>query len=166
MRGGPRLEPWIAGWMALYPIDAVDWLHVVCRDRTVYFETIRPPGELTVDWSFARGDARNGGADRLRPAPTATGSPVTRIQLAFRPNPGTGPVDVRWRGVPAGPATIEIYDLRGRRVWRHAIDDAATESSVRWSGRDLAGRTAAAGAYLVLLRHAGGIERGRIVLAR
>jgi hypothetical protein len=101
-------------------------------------------------WGFVRSDSRNSGADVLRPSPTsARGAPVAPPRLILRPNPGSGPIEVAWRGLAPGPGVVEIYDLRGRRVRRLPIVDVAARSGTAWDGRDATGRPAAAGSYLL-----------------
>jgi len=75
-------------------------------------------------------------------------------------------VAVAWRDLPPSPATVEIYDLRGRRLRSLRVADSAVTRSVIWDGRDAAGRPAAAGTYLVLMRSTAGVLKGRAVIAR
>jgi hypothetical protein len=60
--------------------------------------------------------------------------------------------------VPApGRATVEIFDVSGRRVARvHDADVPAGRSTARWDGRDAEGRRCAAGVYLARLEREGG----------
>lgn len=87
--------------------------------------------------------------------------------LQVAPNPAPGRVRVVWRGVTArGDARLTVYDLRGRRVRRLAPASLAESGSLEWDGRADDGRPVAAGAYVVVLAHAGGVLRGRAVVAR
>jgi hypothetical protein len=65
-----------------------------------------------------------------------------------------------------GEGRLDLYDLRGRHVRRLAAARLDRDGAAIWDGRDDAGRPVAAGAYLAVLKHAGGVLRDRVVLAR
>ncbi|MFZ1946052.1 MAG: T9SS type A sorting domain-containing protein [bacterium] len=62
-------------------------------------------------------------------------------------------------------ATITIYDISGRLVWRTALE--ATAGSATWQGTDGSGRPAASGVYLYVVTNPRGDEiAGKITLIR
>jgi hypothetical protein len=76
----------------------------------------------------------------------STSSPTRETSLAVSPNPHRGEVRIQLEGVssPATPATLEIFDLDGRRV-RRMTGDLAREWT--WNGRDDQGVPARPGVY-------------------
>jgi len=83
------------------------------------------------------------------------------VALHAAPNPFNPRVTVRWTQPQAGPATLAVYDARGRRV-RDLVDAErpAGTAAVTWDGRDASGRALPSGLYLLRLRTgAGGVTR-------
>jgi len=78
-------------------------------------------------------------------ATSADASPPTSAALAVWPNPARGSLHLDWSGAAPG-ATVEIYNVAGRRVWSAP---AAAGGSATW---DLSGGAALApGVYLARL---------------
>jgi flagellar hook assembly protein FlgD len=72
------------------------------------------------------------------------------------PNPCNPRTRITWWQPRAGPATVTVYDLAGRRVRTlHAGERAAGRHAVDWQGDDRHGRRAPAGLYLVRVQAAG-----------
>ena len=69
------------------------------------------------------------------------------------PNPFADQTTMDYRLDARGPATLEVFDLLGRRV-RVLVDgeQAAGSHTAEWDGRDGAGRSVANGVYLIRLR--------------
>jgi len=66
-----------------------------------------------------------------------------------------------------GKATVEIFDVRGRRVrtiWESVLPPG--RSTLSWYGRDDSGRTQASGVYFVRLRAGGVTDLRKVVLIR
>ena len=82
-------------------------------------------------------------------------NPRTTIELT---TPGSGPV----------PVTVDIFDVRGRRVSRLFAGDlpGGMKSAVTWNGRDDAGRAAASGVYFARVKIGGDTIRKKMVLIR
>jgi hypothetical protein len=89
---------------------------------------------------------------RLFPAVPNPFNPQTRITFALQ---------------QAGPATLDVFDLNGRRV-RKLLEDAreAGHHTVTWDGRSDDGRPLASGVYLVQLRGRDFTESRRVVLVK
>jgi flagellar hook assembly protein FlgD len=79
--------------------------------------------------------------------------------------PSAGPTEIRFDLAVAGPATLQVFDVAGRRVralvseWR-----PAGRQWVRWDGRDEADRPVAPGVYFVELAGASGAGVARLVV--
>jgi hypothetical protein len=92
---------------------------------------------------------------------------LTELRGNF-PNPFNPSTTIRFALAAAGPATLDIYDISGRRV-RRLLSGAALpvgEHRVIWDGRDDAGRVAAAGVYLVSLKTREKAFSGKIALVK
>ncbi len=89
------------------------------------------------------------------------------FQLAVNPNPFNPRVVVSFFLQNAAHVKLAIYDARGRNIVT-LIDEARASGANRvvWNGRDIAGRTLAAGAYLCRLAVGNSVELARLVLIR
>ena len=84
-----------------------------------------------------------------------------------RPNPFNPRTALSFRAPAGTPVLCRVLDLRGRRVAvLHEGRATGVWQQVQWDGRDAAGRTAAAGPYLVQLRAGDRTAVRRIVLAK
>ena len=90
------------------------------------------------------------------PPPPPPPMPTSFAVLPFRPNPSSGPVDVRLALPEERPVRVAIYDLSGRLVRRLADGDVlpAGDARIPWDGRDGDGSIVQAGVYIVDV-HAG-----------
>jgi hypothetical protein len=96
----------------------------------------------------------------------ATGGPAPFAFAGAWPNPSRGDVVLRVRlaagAAPAGsPIRATILDAAGRRV--RALEATAGAETLRWDGRDDAGRTTGPGVYAVRLEIGGSVAAGRLV---
>lgn len=83
--------------------------------------------------------------------------------LRIFPNPGGGRIHFRLDNAPSrGRTTVEIFDLRGRRVRRLG----GQETTLVWNGRAQDGRRLAAGTYLAVARRGSVRSVQRLVLTR
>uniref|UniRef100_A0A832MKZ9 Cytochrome c domain-containing protein n=1 Tax=Eiseniibacteriota bacterium TaxID=2212470 RepID=A0A832MKZ9_UNCEI len=124
--------------------------------------------------TYLDGDELDGGSDpgdpASHPTPVAVspGGPGAAAAFALRavsPNPFRGACDIAFTLPRAGRVDVRVFDLLGREVrsvarglWREA-----GPSSVRWDGRDGAGRAAPAGVYFVSVQ-SGGERASRTVV--
>ena len=165
---GPSADPITAVGAAVYRDAGGDWVRITCQDRNVMAQWCRGGWGRSAAWGMARGDARNSGAYPLAGDPP-TGTPGISAQQPARlelwPNPSPGSVHVQWRGAEPGSATLDVYDLRGRRIKRLA-SQVVSSGSIFWDGRDATGRPLATGTYLLVLTHARGRLSKRVLLSR
>jgi hypothetical protein len=67
--------------------------------------------------------------------------------------------------LPAGPATIRVYNLQGRLV-RYLEAGGDFERVLLWDGRGEGNRTLPNGTYFYRLEAAGGLRTGKVVLLK
>ncbi len=103
----------------------------------------------------------------LTPA-TTTGVPPSTARLAFAgatPNPVRSGTRFTFELPAAGTATLELFDLSGRRVRALATGSfGAGPQSVTWDGRDESGARPSAGAYFARLTAPSGVQTRRFVI--
>ncbi len=141
-------------------------LRVLVQDARVGIQPLGNAFPGAPFWLAARGDGRNSGAAALQESfsPASLDQESPRALEAF-PNPGSGRIYFRSKGVPAGGAAIlEIYDLRGRRLFRQAL--SADPGSWFWDGDDARGRPLPAGVYLATVRQGARRVATRLTLTR
>jgi choice-of-anchor B domain-containing protein len=100
--------------------------------------------------------------------PAAGGLGETGLRLAApAPNPSRDATEIAFRLPESGAASLEIFDVTGRRVAVLLAGERVASGShtVRWSGRDDRGARVAAGVYFARLS-AGGEVRSRKVVRR
>ena len=128
-----------------------------------------------VDWYWSveaieDGDApvaATNGPWRFRVDETAVAAPLPVHGLSLRAYAEGDGVMVRWRQAHSAPVRIEIFDLRGRRVYRSEPGPLeAGEHRRRWNGVDDAGHPVARGVYTLRLRVGGEQARARVLLLR
>lgn len=105
-------------------------------------------------------------------APVATSAPIADLAPAtaidgISPNPFNPRTTVAYRVERQGPVSVTVHDLRGRMV-KTLVDGTrpAGTSSVTWDGADRSGRAMPSGVYLVRLQTPGGVDTGKMILAR
>jgi hypothetical protein len=92
---------------------------------------------------------------------------VSELLVVAAPNPFRGITTIRFSMPEAGPATLAIHDVAGRRV-RTLLDGAVGEGDRRfvWDGRDDTGRALASGVYFYRLQAAGNSRTGQVQLLK
>ncbi len=74
-------------------------------------------------------------------------------KIRISPNPSSGAAVLNWNSNTASHSTrVWITDAAGRRVWSASHPLSASESQIRWDGRDAKGRRVPTGTYFVYLR--------------
>ena len=100
-----------------------------------------------------------------------TSVPVSSIfaksDLKLGPNPASGTVAIQFARPAAGKATVDIFDISGRRV-RRVIDEKRAQgtASASWDGRDDSGKIVASGVYFVRVKTPTTQRFGRITWMR
>jgi hypothetical protein len=126
-------------------------VRVVARDGLSQTSTVASPANFTL-------------------STTPTGVDPGAVAFAFdpvAPNPGRAPFDVRFGMPAAGPVSVDVYDLGGRRVRALAMGTfGAGRHLLRWDGNDAKGAPATDGVYFVRLRAAGHDTVRRVALLR
>jgi hypothetical protein len=88
-------------------------------------------------------------------------------QLSGHPNPFNPRITIAFTLGQAQRASLEVYDLAGRRIAELASGEfAAREHRVEWDGRDSQGKAAAAGCFFVLLRGQAHTQSVKVMLVR
>lgn len=142
--------------------DSNAFTHIIASDGLGYAFALQNATAILLRHDLApfgqfpdtiRGDV---GIDRVELLGTQVGvgdPPAIPRALTLRapqPNPSRGPVAFAIETSDAGPVTLEIVDVQGRRVRREVL--AAGTAGPRtwlWDGLDLNGRRVAAGSYRV-----------------
>ena len=139
-------------------------LHFGLGDATVV-------DSLVIAWPSGLVETRRSvSADQVLPlveGATLTGAPVSAASvgpLTLAPNPTRGSTVLRWSADRRGPATVRVFDLRGRLLRALTADAGAREAI--WDGRDQDGQTVSAGVYFVAVAFEGRTEVARVTLLR
>ena len=97
----------------------------------------------------------------------ASPAPLATTTLEAAPNPFNPVTEIRFELPRAGRVSLEVIDVRGRRVRRLADGHhAAGPHSIRWTGRDERGRALASGVYWLRLRSADGTTSRAVTLVQ
>jgi hypothetical protein len=89
------------------------------------------------------------------------------VALTLAPNPCNPRTTIAFTLAEAGPASVNVFDVRGRLVRR--LHQGGLESgphNLPWSGDDERGRPVAAGVYVVRVEGAGWAQSTRVTLVR
>jgi hypothetical protein len=104
---------------------------------------------------------------QVETASPATETPAAMIATKAWPNPFNPRVNLSFDLPRDGFASVEIFDARGRQVAvLQSGDLAAGNHTAVWDGRDSAGRSAAAGTYLVRVQSGDLRSVQKVVLAK
>lgn len=93
------------------------------------------------------------------------GEPGAALSVRAFPNPTSGRTQLQFAGPRGTTGTVEIFDMRGRRV-RQWADVPAAGAPINWDGRRADGRPAAAGTYFVRVSSGAEEVRSKLVLMR
>ena len=113
------------------------------------------------------------GCEEIDPFAAPVGTPdiaappsATRLAGIF-PNPFSGETTVHFDAAQPMTVRVSVFDVAGRQI--RTLEDRsfpAGRHSVQWDGRDVSGRSAAAGIYFVRLQGDGVDETGKVTLLR
>jgi len=100
-------------------------------------------------------------------AGTLAAADGSALSLAAQPNPFRGSTTVEFRVPAAGPVTLAVHDVAGRRVRTlHDGPLAAGPHRQAWDGRSDDGRLLPAGTYFVRIFTEDGVAAGKLVRLR
>src|SRR5215471_2500395 len=100
-------------------------------------------------------------------APKPAGDALQHAQLTCAPNPVLSQATISFTVPNAqGPATVSVFDVRGRLVRAFTTELSSGKGSLVWDGRSNSGRDLSSGVYFVKLDHPGGTVRTPVVLLR
>ncbi len=105
---------------------------------------------------------------RLKSPTPVENAPATRTYLAQNvPNPFNPSTAIRFSLAASGPATVAVFDARGRWV-RTLVDEtrAGGDHVVPWDGRDARGQAVASGVYFYRLIAGAVVESKKMVLLK
>jgi len=95
------------------------------------------------------------------------GAEAGPLALGCAPNPGPAGTRASFRLPAAGPATLSVYDLAGRRLRQLVSEDlAAGPHFAAWDGRNETGAPCPAGTYLLRLESSSGVRTEKFALLR
>jgi hypothetical protein len=81
------------------------------------------------------------------------------------PNPSTGSTTFGFAARHDVNLTLEVFDLAGRRLWRHKLSATGGQTAVvGWNGRDSQGHELPSGVYLVRALNEGRVIGNRTVV--
>ena len=88
-------------------------------------------------------------------------------ELRFSPNPANPRTELSFRLHRSSTLEIDIFDARGRLVWRHRTPVLPPgEHRIRWDGVDREGAAVGSGVYYARVRADGAEVVGKITLVR
>lgn len=94
----------------------------------------------------------------------AEGDGAVRAFFTVSPNPVRDAVTISWARPSASEGRIAVYDVSGREVKEYAV--TAPTGSIRWDGRNGAGRSVAPGVYFLRLEMGKSVDTRRVTLVR
>ena len=94
-------------------------------------------------------------------------TPVAVIRMLGNfPNPFNPSTEIRFDSSGGGPASLDVFDLAGRRIFASSFTAQTGANSVVWLGRNQTGETVAGGMYFYTVTTAGGAGSGRMMLIK
>lgn len=151
-----------AGWVSPLAPAGLRHTDVTTRMMMAFSTAVSDTTKLDSLWTFFNTD----GVWTVG-VPTIVAAPAARPSLAVSPNPAAGPAHLSWTLPASGRVTLEVLDVTGRRVAALFEGEAlAGPHSLRWDGRDAAGRAVPRGVYLARLVTPGAVATTRLVRVR
>jgi len=91
--------------------------------------------------------------------------PSSILSIGAYPNPFNPSTTISYELTKAGDVSIDIYNLKGQKVHSLLRGYAAKgDHTVKWDGKDDAGRDVGSGLYIVILKSAGNSKSTKIIL--
>jgi hypothetical protein len=162
------------GWLVVRQMDGRDWLYSLSEIEGISYGTdeffvTTANGTDTFALEQIAG-IEFGPAESTAGVDDPGGPPVSVAQFHLyqnSPNPFSPNTQIGFDLPSAGRAEIRVYDAEGRLI-RTLMDEnrPAGLHSVRWDGRDEAGRAMASGVYFYTLTAPGVDENRRMILVK
>ena len=144
------------GWMDLVlkfnKAQVIEQLGAVAAGDQV---NLTVTAEFTDGSQFTGSDCVTIGSLSLSPAPANAAGHARGAPQCY-PNPFNSETTISYEMVGAGPVTVEIFDILGRRVWK-LLDEVVSDGpqTISWKGIDDHGNPLSSGTYLCRLRLSG-----------
>ena len=164
--GGRAGDPVASAGVMVLPLgDGIHCLVEIINDE-LGIRSLTAGQEVSPIWSTARADGRNSGAAPLSSDVTSAAvQPHAQFYLQVKPNPGADRFVFRLAGSrPCQDSSLDIFDLRGRRVRQLMIPAGGQAQS--WDGRNGRGQRVGAGVYLVRVRQGAMSAVTRVMVTR
>lgn len=138
---------------------------LICEGTQGRIFEVNPDG--TVVWVFLAGDPVHRAPRYWEPVTAAPDAPPTARLVGNHPNPFNPTTTIAFAVEAGQRVTISVFDAGGRRIatLTDQVYDAGIHS-VKWKGRDDAGRIVPSGTYLVQMATHDGAEARKIALVR
>jgi len=147
---------------ASVPVSALRGTAIDLRMLSYAFVILEEQGtgcEFAVDDIYYDGGETAGVGDPILATPAT-------VRLASAPNPFRTATELRFDLPEAGPYAVEVFDVAGKRVQAFRGIGHAGANTLRWDGRNEAGREAGAGVYFLRLTAGGRTASRRAVLVK
>ena len=150
--------PWETIWRGLFRTGSADW-EVPALDCDSLVLCV-----ATVDSGSTPGLDYSSGLVRVRSTVAGDGATLFYVRASPSPAP-VGPVRLDYSVPIPGEATLEIFTVNGREVWRWSAGFTPTgRRSATWDGRLAGGGPAQPGVYFARLTTHSGVRNCRLVL--
>ena len=150
--------PWTPIWKGLLRAGAAEWTVPMIDTDSLVVCLASSGSESTEGMDFSEG--------LVRVRSTAPGARNNQFFVRVTPSPApVGPVRVEYAVPGGGEATLEIYTVSGRLVWRHVAGAGRSgERASTWDGKLGGGERAEPGVYFARLSTRLGERNCRLVL--
>jgi hypothetical protein len=129
----------------------VDWPEAVIVTRLIANYPAQGRGFLYAT-TYGRGLWRRDISGDMTISTAVPAGQATRLEFRVQQNPAVGSARFQYALAEAAPVTLEVFDLRGRRVRHLEFGGVSGLNTASWSGRDDAGSLTANGVYFAVLR--------------
>lgn len=90
----------------------------------------------------------------------------TALAVQSYPNPSKGEVNFILKTKDNNPAMLEVFNIKGQRVFCQSVSSPGTASRIQWNGMDTKGNKLARGVYLYRLHSGKESLSGKLIMLR